>query len=172
MAINSVQPTTPFEQIARSLVDRFDANKDGQLTTEEFTAFLSNFMTSAGTPNQHASQAAVAAQDNGLKLGTVKPKMLGFDTGKMADPTHDSVKSKFARVAKQYSIEGVTSKDAAEQLLNTMKGDLEAAGLNVLDIKNDKIKIRGDQGQDLWVDVLKAVGSGQAKSWIWLSERA
>ena len=98
--------------------------------------------------------------------------MLGFDTQKMADPTHDSVKYKFARVARQYSIEGVTSKDAAEQLLNTMKGDLEAAGLDVLDIKNDKIKIRGDQGQDLWVDVLKAVGSGQAKSWIWLSERA
>ena len=39
MAINSVQSTTPFDQIARQLVDRFDANKDGQLTTEEFTSF-------------------------------------------------------------------------------------------------------------------------------------
>ena len=46
MSINTVQSTTPFDQIARQLVDRFDANKDGQLTTEEFTSFLSNFLTS------------------------------------------------------------------------------------------------------------------------------
>ena len=46
MSMNSVQSTTPFEQIARSLGDRFDANRDGQLTTEEFTTFLTTAASS------------------------------------------------------------------------------------------------------------------------------
>ena len=171
MAINTVQSTTPFEQIARSLVDRFDANKDGQLTTEEFTTFLSNFLSTAAAPAGAAAPAA-SAPANGLKLGTVRPRLQGFDHDKIADLDHTTVKYKFARVAKQYSIESVTSKSAAEDLLNTMKADLSAAGLEVLEIKNDKIRIRGDQGQELWVDVLKAVGSGRAKAWTFQAERA
>jgi len=163
MAINSVQSTTPFEQIARSLVDRFDANKDGQLTTEEFTSFLSNFLTTTASPN--ASPTGVAASSNGLKVGTVKPAMLGFDAGKIADEGHLTVKYRFARVARQYSLESVTDKAAAEALLNQMKGDLQAAGLNVVDISKDKIKLKDDAGQEVWYDVIRAAGSGHAKGW-------
>jgi hypothetical protein len=170
MAINSVQSPTPFEQIARSLVDRFDANKDGQLTTEEFTSFLSNFLTTAATPGANASGAAADAATNGLKLGTVKPAMEGFDAGKIADAGHQTPKYKFARVARQYSIENVTSKSAAESLLNSMKTDLQAAGLDVLDVKNDKIKIKVD-GEEAWIDVLRGAGSGRAGAWQWLDTR-
>ena len=172
MSINSVQSTTPFDQIARSLVDRFDANKDGQLTTEEFTSFLSNFLTSAtaATPNGNAYGVAAGAGSNGLKLGTVKPALEGFDAGKIADLGHLTEKYKFARVAQQYSIESVTSKSAAEALLNTMKADLQAAGMDVLDVKNDKIKIKVD-GQEAWIDVLRGAGSGKAAAWQWLDTR-
>jgi hypothetical protein len=165
MAINSVQSPTPFDQIARSLVDRFDANKDGQLTTEEFTSFLSNFLTSA------TGFAAATLPGNGLKLGTVRPSLEGFDGGKLADTGHLTAKYKFARVAQQYSLEDVSTKDAAQSLLNTMKSDLTAAGLDVLEVSKDKIKIKDDAGQEAWIDVIRAAGSGRAAAWQWLDTR-
>ena len=172
MAINSVQSPTPFDQIARSLVDRFDANKDGQLTTEEFTSFLSNFLTSAAAPAGTArGLAADTLPGTGLKLGTVRPALEGFDDRKLNDPGHLTAKYKFARVAQQYSLEGVTSREAAESLLTTMKSDLTAAGLEVLEIKNDKIKIKDDAGQDAWIDVIRGAGSGRAGGWQWLDTR-
>jgi hypothetical protein len=64
----------------------------------------------------------------------------------------------------------VTSKSAAEALLNTMKADLQAAGMDVLDVKNDKIKIKVD-GEEAWIDVLRGAGSGQAAAWQWLDTR-
>jgi hypothetical protein len=171
MAINTVQSTTPFEQIARSLVERFDANKDGQLTTEEFTSFLSNFLTSAAPASGNALGLSGPAAGNGLKLGTTKPALEGFDAAKLADPGHLTAKYRFARVAQQYSIETVTSKSAAESLLNTMKADLVSAGLDVLDVRNDKIKIKDDAGQEAWIDVIRAAGSGRAAAWQWLDTR-
>ena len=173
MSINTVQSTTPFDQIARQLVDRFDANKDGQLTTEEFTSFLSNFLTTTATPNASANGlvngvangVAAGAGANGLKLGTVKPNMDAFDSRKVADPGHLTVKYKFAKVAKQYSLESVTDKTKAEELLKQMKADLTAIGLNVLDISKDKIKIKDDAGQEAWYDVIRAAGSGHARGW-------
>jgi hypothetical protein len=172
MAINSVQSPTPFDQIARSLVDRFDANKDGQLTTEEFTSFLSNFLTSATVPAGKATGfAAATLPGNGLKLGTVRPSLEGFDGGKLADTGHLTAKYKFARVAQQYSLEDVSTKDAAQSLLNTMKSDLTAAGLDVLEVSKDKIKIKDDAGQEAWIDVIRAAGSGRAAAWQWLDTR-
>jgi hypothetical protein len=102
---------------------------------------------------------------NGLKLGTIKPNMAAFDSRKVADPGHLTVKYKFAKVAKQYSLESVTDKTKAEELLKQMKADLTAIGLNVLDISKDKIKIKDDAGQEGWFDVIRAAGSGHARGW-------
>ena len=168
MSINSVQSTNPLDQIARQLVDRFDANKDGQLTTEEFTSFLSNFLTTAATPKGTANGVAAGAGTNGLKLGTVKPNMNAFDSRKIADPGHLTVKYKFAKVAQQYSLESVTDKTKAEELLNQMKANLTAIWLNVLAISKDKIQIKDDAGRELWYDVIQAAGSGRARGWQFL----
>ena len=77
--------------------------------------------------------------------------MDAFDSRKVADPGHLTVKYKFAKVAKQYSLESVTDKTKAEELLKQMKADLTATGLNVLDISKDKIKIKDDAGQEVWL---------------------
>src|SRR5690606_38202797 len=61
MSVNPLQTTSPIEQLARSLVDRFDVNRDGQLTTEEFTSVLSSFAERA------RSAAAAAANDEGSR---------------------------------------------------------------------------------------------------------
>jgi hypothetical protein len=38
----------------------------------------------------------------------------------------------------------------------------------VLDIKKDKIKIVGNSGNEVWVDVIKAAGSGNNTAWQWM----
>ena len=172
MSINTLQSTSPIDQLARSLVERFDANRDGQLTTDEFTSFLSNFMNAVGAPASTAPGIAAGAPAVGLRKGLVPgggaAALEGFNADKIADASHLTTKYRFARVAQQYTLDGVTSKAAAETLLNSMKGDLAAAGLDVLAIKNDKIKLTVEGGKEAWIDVMRAVGSGQAKAWQWL----
>jgi hypothetical protein len=172
MAINSVSSSNPLDQLAQALVSRFDANKDGQLTTEEFTSFLSQFLGSAGSAltNGHANGVTSGtATANGLH-GTIPPVMRGFDAGKLADLTHTTIKYQFARVAQQYSLESVHDKTSGEALLNSMRDDLTAAGLNILDIKGDSIKIKDDAGQEAWIDVIQSCGGGNP-AWQWLDTR-
>lgn len=174
MAINSLQSNNPLDQLARSLVDRFDANKDGQLTTDEFSSFLSNFMTAVGKPSGSGLGVAAGAPAHGLTravVGGSAPMLEGFDSRKLADPGHLTAKYKFGRVAQQYSLDSVTDKAAAEVLLNSMKSDLTAAGLEVLEVKGDKIKVKDDAGQDAWIDVIRGAGSGKAAGWQWLDTR-
>ena len=173
MAINSLQPTNPIDQLARSLVDRFDVNKDGQLTTDEFTSFLSNFLN-AVAPGGNALGVAAGAPAlgaNGIKGGSA-PKMSGFSNAKLADPGHLTIKYKFGRVAQGYSLDSVKDKASAGALLESMRADLTAAGLNVLDVKGDKIKITDDAGQEAWFDVIRAAGVGRNCAWQWLDTRS
>lgn len=168
MAISSVSSTNPLDQLAKSLVDRFDANGDGQLTTQEFTSFLTNFLNSVA-PGASINAATNATATQPLhKLEGSAPRMSGFSATKLADLSHDTLKYRFGRVAQRYSLDSVTDKASAEALLNSMKDDLEAAGVNVLDIKKDKIKIVGNSGNEVWVDVIKAAGSGNNTAWQWM----
>ncbi len=169
MAISSVSSTNPLDQLAKSLVDRFDANGDGQLTTQEFTSFLTNFLNSVapGATVNAASANATATQPLHSLSGSA-PKMSGFSATKLADTSHDTLKYRFGRVAQQYSLDSVTDKASAAALLNSMKSDLEAAGVQVLEIKKDKIKTIGNSGNEVWVDVIKAAGSGRGTAWQWM----
>ena len=170
MAISSVSSSNPLDQLAKSLVDRFDANGDGQLTTQEFTSFLTNFLNTVapGATMNAASAASAAATQPLHKLEGSAPRMSGFSATKLADLSHDTLKYRFGRVAQRYSLDSVSDKASAEALLNSMKDDLEAAGVNVLDIKKDKIKIVGNSGNEVWVDVIKAAGSGNNTAWQWM----
>jgi hypothetical protein len=167
MAISSVSSTNPLDQLARSLVDRFDANKDGQLTTDEFASFLSNFLSSVSTGSANSlGQAASVAAPSGPKS-----PMEGFVAAKLADPSHDHVKYKFGRVAQNYSLSSVTDKASAGALLTSMKSDLEAAGIDVLGVKGDKIQVKDDAGQPAWIDVMRGDGNGGAAAWQWMDTR-
>jgi hypothetical protein len=169
MAISSVSSTNPLDQLAKSLVDRFDANGDGQLTTQEFTSFLTNFINSVA-PGATVNAAAVnATATQPLRsLGGSAPAMSGFSATKLADTSHDTLKYRFGRVAQRYSLDSVTDKASAEALLTSMKSDLEAAGVQVLEIKKDKFKTIGNSGNEVWVDVIKAAGSGRGAAWQWM----
>ena len=133
----SIGPTNLFEQFARTLMTSLDANRDGQLSTTEFTSFLTRF-ASAGigtdspiSPAQHAGPS---------------PLMAGFDEAKLGNPSHTTVKYLFGRVAQRYNLLSVRDHASAESLLLQMRPDLEAAGIIVLDVSRDKIQVLDDQG--------------------------
>ena len=171
MAISSVSSTNPLDQLARSLVDRFDANKDGQLTTDEFTTFLSSFLNSVSTgSNGNAFGLSGVVPTKSASSGPKSP-MEGFDAVKLADPSRNHVKYKFARVAMNYSLNSVTDKVSAGALLDSMKADLQAAGIDVLGIKGDKIQVNDDAGQPAWIDVMRGDGRGGAAAWQWMDTR-
>ena len=168
MAISSVSSTNPLDQLAQSLVQRFDANQDGQLTTDEFTSFLSSFLNSISGGNGNALGLSVAST-NTANAGPKSP-LEGYDMGKISDPSNTHVKYKFGRIAQNYSLSSVTDKASAEALLNSMKPQMEAAGIDVLAIKGDKIQVKDDAGQSAWIDVIRATGSSNT-GWQWLDTR-
>ena len=96
-------------------------------------------------------------------------KLEGFDWNKLNDPNHRTTKYNFGRVADKYTdgLSGVTDKASAEKLIASMKDDLEANGVPVLDIDGDKIQtIDPDTGKPVWVDVVRGSGSGDP-AWHW-----
>ena len=167
MAISSVSSTNPLDQLAQSLVQRFDANQDGQLTTDEFTSFLSSFLNSLSTGNGNALGIASGAASSNAGP---KAALEGFDMGKINNPSNTHVKYKFGRIAQNYSLSSVTDKASAEALLNSMKPQMQAAGIDVLAIKGDKIQVKDDAGQAAWIDVIRATGSSDT-GWQWLDTR-
>jgi hypothetical protein len=170
MSINSVQSNTALDQLARSLATRFDANNDGKLTTDEFTSFLTQFLGSATTAAGAAANGTRTTASGGFH-GTVRPRMSGFSTSKLADLSHTTIKYRFARVAQTYSLEGVHDKASAEALLNTMRPDLEAAGIKVLDVKKDSIQVQDGSHAPVWYDVIWGA-NGSSPAWQWLGKNA
>jgi hypothetical protein len=153
-----VTTTNLLEQFARTLMTSLDGNRDGQLSTTEFTSFLSKF---AG--EGFGADARTSASVNEGPA----PEMAGFHPGKLADPGHTTVKYLFGRVAQHHSLASVLDKTSAESLLQQMQPDLKAAGLNVLDVKGDKIQIKHNDGQTSWVDVIRGATAGSpAFQWL------
>lgn len=168
MAISSVSSTNPLDQLARSLVDRFDANKDGQLTTDEFTSFLSNFLNSTATATPASSTPGISTAPVPFAKVTTKQPLEGFSASKLADLSHNSLKYRFGRVAQNYSLASVTDKTSAEAVLNSMKDDLAAANVEVLAVKGDKLQLKDDSGKAIWLDVIRGAGAGGGAGWQWL----
>jgi len=159
MSINPLQSTSTLNDLASALV---------ALTTEEFTQFLSTMLGSTGLSTPASATGATGTTGTSATTfhGTTRPTMAGFDAGKLADVTHTTMKYKFGRVAQQYSLESVNDKTSAQALLTTMKPDLEAAGLQVLAVDGDSIKVN-DNGQETWIDVIRGSKSG-SPAWQWL----
>lgn len=161
--MSTIGSTSPLTDLAQSLVQKFDTNGDGSLTTQEFTSFLTSFVGSLGTGGRGASAAADSASHPDRIGGS---PMEGFDFRKIGDPSVTTVKYKFARVAQNWNLNGVTDMAAAESLLNSMRGELEANGVTVLAVSKDKLQILDDFGRPGWVDVIRGAGA-PGSAWQW-----
>jgi len=139
-----------LQQFARTLMTSLDTNKDKQLSTTEFTSFL----TSLGVSGDGASPAVPSA------LTGPAPYLAGFSDSKLANLNHTTVKYLFGRVAQGYSLSSVNDGASAQTLLEQMRPALEAAGITVQGIKNDKLQVLDDAGDSAWVDVIRGANSG------------
>lgn len=119
------------------------------------------------TPAPAADAPSAPAET--AKWQSVGPVPLeGYDAGKLGNLEHQTVKYQFGRVASHFPLDGVKDKAGAEALLKSMVPDLKAAGLDVQEVKGDKIRVATELGQE-WVDVVRGAGSGNP-GWWWGSE--
>jgi hypothetical protein len=109
----------PIDELAQSLVQRFDANQDGQLTTDEFTSFLSSFLNSLSTGNGNALGVSTTSSTNTAGNSGPKTPLEGCDMRKINYPSNTHVKYKFGRIAQNVSLSSVPDKASAEALLNS-----------------------------------------------------
>ena len=88
----------------------------------------------------------------------------GFDSGKLANADHKSVKYLFGRVATHFPLSSVKSHADADALLNKMVPDLRAAGLDIVGVKGDKLLMKTPLGLEA-IDVVRGAGGGNPGWW-------
>lgn len=118
-----------------------------------------------------ASQATPVPGPQGtvpaMWLGPPGP-LEGFDFQKVNDPNHRTVKYAFARCVSGISLASVRDHASAEALLRSLLPRFQSAGMQVLDVRGDKILVVTEIGPE-WVDVIRGAGSGNP-GWWWGSE--
>ena len=112
-------------------------------------------------PTAPEAPAAPRAGD-ARNLGPVP--LEGFDNGKLGDPNHTTVKYLFGRVATHYPLDSVKDKAGAEALLNKMVPDLQAAGLDIVGVRGDRLLMKTPLGLES-IDVVRGAGSGKPGWW-------
>lgn len=146
MNVNSTAGTG-VDAMAEQLMQVFDRNKDGQLTTEEFTAVLGDILGNRAGAADTTAAGSTRRTDH----------LAGFSPAKF--DTSQSIKYKFARAAMEFDLASVKDKPSAEALLNEMKPAMAREGLDVIEVSKDKIRVMYE-GNPIWVDVIQGSSSG------------
>lgn len=162
MPVNALDGNA-IEQLKQQLMQVFDRDHSGSLDGSEFANILKSLMGNHQLVNMETAQPGARAA---RLFDGPAAKLEGFDHHKMTTST--SPKYRFARVATQYGLSQVNNKNEAESLLQQMRPDLERAGVNILDVAGDRIKIRHED-RDVWVDVIRAASIG-AEAFQWLPQ--
>ena len=171
MSTLPIDSATPVAQLAKSLFDVYDTNRDGKLGSDEFASLISRLTggltaTSAATTGAASGKATSPVWSASGAARTPRNRMDGFDSAKIANESHRTPKYLFARAAQYADLSGVTDKASAEALLRNMLPELQAAGLEVTDVRGDKLKVV-HEGKEGWVDVICGANSG-SPSFQWL----
>jgi hypothetical protein len=171
MSTLPIDSATPIAQLARSLFDVFDANRDGKLGSDEFASLIAK-LTGGTTAANAAATGTVSANSTtpvwsaSASDRSPRNRMDGFDALKLANEGHRTPKYLFARAAQYADLSTVTDKASAEAMLRGMLPELQAAGLQVTDVKGDKLKVM-HEGKEGWVDVICGANGG-SPSFQWL----
>jgi hypothetical protein len=134
MAVTSTTGLGAVQQLADSLMNRFDANHDGQLSKEEFSGLLGDLMGAIGSGGFQ--------QDEGGAAGV---KFEGFDFGRAQDP-QKSAKDAFAKTAREIGSMPLTRTEAESWFNTHVKGPFEALGHKVNWVDGDKFSFTNWQG--------------------------
>jgi hypothetical protein len=169
MSTSPIQSTTVLQDLAKAVTSRFDADGNGQLSSDEFSGFLTSFL---GSLKSNPLQAAGAAGLTG-STGTTpaadadRPNvgvMAGFDAGKLADLSHTSTKYQIGRVLQHYPNTPAGLKSALPELQQLVPG-LSIAG-NKGDLLDFGNYVSPDGTRIGVIDVIQSAGTGGV-AWQW-----
>jgi hypothetical protein len=152
-ATNGVSPL--IDQIAR----RVDANGDGNISTSEFSSFLTNLLQSISQVAQHGtnstSPSSFGTSSTGSSSSALPPCPPGWDSQKWVDPTHTTPKYVVGRILAKYPPTPAGLQDALPEVQAAMPGTT-LDGDDTLNIPNVG-----------YIDVGVAFSAGGGVGWDW-----
>lgn len=146
-----------ISQLISRVMDKYDGDKDGQLTKAEFGSFLTGLIGGAGVGG---SALAKAADPVGGGSGAYRSMLAGFNHTKIDDPTiRDAMTSKdvAARIFQDYP--------PMPESLPAVVDRLRAQGINATQTDHDKIDFGDGYGP---IDVIQGSRPGGGVAWQWL----
>jgi hypothetical protein len=152
----SATGTDPVAQLITKLMDKYDGNKDGQLTKAEFGTFLNGLLSGTGLGG-----AVTGGKDpDPVKTGAYRSRLAGFDFAKLDNPTMAGAgTSKYtaARIFQDYP--------PMPESLPAVVDRLRAQGINATQTDFDKIDFGDGYGP---IDVIQGAYPGGGVAWQWL----
>ncbi len=168
MSTSAVSAQSSIQDLTLQIMNQFDTDKSGELSASEFSSVLSALLGNTSGTVPATMTVPPASPSGAAPSGLPKSEMSGFNYDKIADTSHQTSKYQFARVAWNYDLSSVNSKESAQALLESMVPDLQAAGLNVTAVDTDKIQVSDEYGT-YWVDVIRDY-DGPNHAFQWLTE--
>lgn len=157
LTTNTTTGTDPVAQLITKLMDKYDGNKDGQLTKAEFGSFLNGLLSGTGV----SSAALTSGKDpDPVKTGAYRSRLAGFDFAKLDNPTMAGAgTSKYiaARIFQDYP--------PMPESLPAVVDRLKAQGINAKQTDFDKIDFGDGFGP---IDVIQGAYPGGGVAWQWL----
>jgi hypothetical protein len=161
--MSSIQSNNAVQNLARTLMTSLDGDKNGQLSSDEFTSFLSKLLSGVQTNNLAA--AAAATPTAGTTAGTTSAiKFEGFDFAKGANPAK-SAKYAFAAAAQKSGTMPTSKADAEAWFNSQIKPEMEALGHKIDWVKGDRFQFTNWQGTFVVDYVRGAASSNPALAW-------
>ena len=148
--------TDAISQMISRVVDKFDTDKDGKLSADEFGTFL------GGLLNGGNLGIAASPSDPSKATGQYKMMLAGFDHNKLDNPSMQgagTIKYQAARIFQNYP--------PMPESLPQVLADLKAQGVNATQIGIDKIDFNDGYGP---IDVIQGAYPGGGVAWQWLPQ--
>lgn len=144
--MNPIQAGGGVQDLARSLMTAVDGNRDGQLSTEEFSSFLAKLLTGIRTEATAANFAGLANSPTPASPSAGgSARFEGFDFGRPQD-TQRSAKDAFAMLAQRAGSVPQTKAEAESWFNTNIRGEMERLGHRVEWVKGDKFQFTNWQG--------------------------
>jgi hypothetical protein len=170
--ISTTDASTSVNSVATQLLKRFDSNKDGQLSTDEFMSLLSKLtqvLTPANAGSSNGSNGSATGTQS-VTATTLLPAadpapaktyhaMEGFDSTKLNNPLHTTPKYVFARATQDLGLptgDRPAMSDALPRIVDHVK---QNGYPNARVTSDDKIDFGDGYGD---IDVLTSWGT-----WWW-----
>jgi hypothetical protein len=174
MATTPVSSSDSIQTLARTILQRFDRNADGQLNADEFFSLLKQIAQQLNTNAGQASGTKTAAAVTTTALTTLAaPKgrvpLEGFNLAREQNP-QKSAKDAFAMLAQRADYMPRTKPDCEAWFNTYIRQGMEELGYQIHWVQGDKFRVTAREGV-YDIDFVRGAG-GDDPALQWLAEPA